>query len=283
MMMDHRKQLITDALAAAHDQLNAAGVAATLDLPHWLTLSMPFAGDTIHGEAIGRCAWELVERNSALVGAAKIGLIHHPSRADRQWSVEKILELPLDSSDQLGDRIARAIDDLVADSPPTFAASEETGAKPDLDELCTAAGSPGRRRGDGSVAIALELPGGLVANAQLARRGCGEVLASIDLIVVEIDVTEECRQAAGLFLLQLAGLVRLVRPALRVINDRPTLQLQSPLGLAPTSAELNHALEALSVACRMSQREIAVLLHDESIAGRWLSLRGWSAEAALPA
>jgi len=292
MMIDHQEQIITDILTDVHDQLVAAGITAALDLPRWLTLSMPFARDMIHGQAIRRCAWELIERNGALIGPAKIALTHNnAARCDRPWSVEKVIEIPLDSIDGLAARVSGAIVDLIlADTPATSNSSAAGANLANLEELCIAADVPGRRRGDGSVAITLDLfgnsnisGGGLSASAILAHDFTGEVLAAIDLLAVETYDNEDCRQAAGLFLLQLAGLVRLVRPALCVINDRPTLQLQSYLDVAPTPADLNRALEALCVAAQRSAREIAVLLHDESIAGRWLALRGWSAEAALSA
>jgi hypothetical protein len=80
--------------------------------------------------------------------------------------------------------------------------------------------------------------------------------------------------ATELLLLWASRAVRMARATATTTDDGTTQYCwEVLLGSAPTSRELDHALTALSVACRMSLRE-AQALQDKEIARVYLAMQG---------
>jgi hypothetical protein len=256
------------------------GISVLIEEP-WLTLSTPLAGGHVHGPAMARCAVEMLQRNGVAASLAK--LVIPPQHARAQAVAESAMDRR-DADDAITDWVRQAVDDLAlitAASVTDHPIARPPQPPPNLEELCTSAGWNFHRRGAGRIAIALDVPGSS-ANAVLACGSENDIQAIVEWPGWSA-ATEKSRQAAALLLLKVGGVVRLVRPAIALAGEREMLQLQAPLGPAPGAGELDHALAALSIACRMCQREAALLLSDESIARRYLSLCGWSAEAAASA
>jgi hypothetical protein len=158
-----------------------------------------------------------------------------------------------------------------ADGPPIQA----VGAL-DLKALCSEAGWPFVVRGDGRLAVELEVPGSY-AQALLApwQRGVG-----VSCEIAAFDSLEEvCRPAVGGLLLAASGLVRLGRAAVRPDGAVAVAQFEVRFESAPAPLEISSALECLSVACSLCGEE-AKTLQLPAVAERYLALRGWGADAA---
>ncbi|MGA2439506.1 MAG: hypothetical protein ABSH08_00985 [Tepidisphaeraceae bacterium] len=251
----------------------------------WLQLRAPFAQDHLHGQAIPRCAWEVLLRNSLLPGAAKL-----VKAADRP-AICATVELPLDieatgdaSDNALQAQLSLSIDDLrqatrrhpIRDhrAAPRSGASEV----PDLPALCTAAGWPFNRRSEGRIAVQLEASD---CYAQAILAWDDGLRASVNLHRAEQSFSPSARQAIALMLLQLGGTVRAVRPAVDSESGHEIPVLQAYLSPNPSPRQLDQILGALSVAAGLCQREV-VLLSDEQVSLRYLSVRGCSATGDVP-
>jgi hypothetical protein len=271
----------------------ADGFQLNVTLDHeWLGLRAPFAQDHIHGQAVTRCAWEVLLRNSLLPGAAK--LVTTPNRA----VIYAALEFPLDlestppapvagdaSDNTLRSRLSVAIDDLKHATLPHLNCKHRVacpGNKSeflDLPALCTAAGWPFNRRNECRVTVQLETTH-CYAQAVL---DCDDGLrATVNLHRSEQSLFASSRQAIAVMLLQVGGLCRAVRPAAQTESGHDALVLQAYLSRNPSPREFHRIVSALSVAAGMCQLEVA-LLSDERISNRYLSVRGRSATAAKPA
>jgi hypothetical protein len=73
-------------------------------------------------------------------------------------------------------------------------------------------------------------------------------------------------------MLTLNGAVRLVRGILAQSSGQLTCGLEAGFGTTPNAAEIDHALAALSVACRICGRGVNALL-DEAVARQYLAVR----------
>jgi hypothetical protein len=270
----------------------ADGFALTATLENdWLRLRASFANDRIHGNAIPRCAWEVLLRNGLLPGGAKL-----VTAADRA-TVHAAVEFPLDreaisavpiagdaAPDALKAQLCQSIVDLRqaarrhSNSNDRAACRNSAHKTVDLPELCTAAGWPFNRRKDSRITVQLETSREF---AQAIITGDDGVRATVELYRASKPLSASSHQAIAVLLLQLGGLSRAVRPAVCTDSGLHVPVLQASLGPNPSPWELDRILAALSVAAGMCQREIA-LLADEQISNRYLSMRGWSAGGQIP-
>jgi hypothetical protein len=119
-----------------------------------------------------------------------------------------------------------------------------------------------------------------VAHALLSNED--SLRADVILHRAQQPLPQLSQQAIAVMLLQLGGYVRAVRPAVQTESGGETLVLQAHLRPKACAKELNSILSTLSVAVAMCQREVA-LLSDEQMSSRYMSARGWSVKAQVPA
>ena len=79
----------------------------------------------------------------------------------------------------------------------------------------------------------------------------------------------------GVLLLHASHFLRMVRAAARAAEAGTVYGWEVVLDPEAGAPELQHALAALSVACRLSAREVPALEQDDGLARRYLTLRGW--------
>jgi len=142
----------------------------------------------------------------------------------------------------------------------------------DFGRLCSAAGWENRERSGGAVAVSLEAPAGFY-QAIVEERSPGMVAASVAMATRE-GLPVRCRQARALLLLQATAVVRMVRAAAEAGDGRTAERLEVAFMGIPAPAELQDALAALSVACRLCGEE-ARALEDEALAVEYLRIQGW--------
>jgi len=152
-----------------------------------------------------------------------------------------------------------------------IAQADHPAGTADLGRLCIAAGWEHRERSSGTVAVSLEAATGFY-QATVEERASGLVSASVAMATRE-GLPVRCRQARALLLLQATAVVRMVRAA-EAGNGRTVERLEVTFMGIPAPAELQDALAALSVACRLCGEE-ARALEDESLAGEFLQIHGW--------
>jgi len=145
---------------------------------------------------------------------------------------------------------------------------DEAGAA-DLRRLLSEAGWECAEGKGQEIAVPLDVPGAPYRAAVRSRARGGpwigvEVAAAGTLGPV-------ARRALGRLLLVGTGLVRLVRAAAATTEAGESARLEVILRVSPSAAELDFALEALSVACRSLGREAKVLAREE-VAGAYLEL-----------
>ena len=263
-----------------------AAINVMLSEDGWLQLGAPVAGGRIHGDAVQRCAWELLEMNGHFNGAAKLVLPPGESvvaGVRDLWLEELAVEEEMESSEvTLAALIGKAVVDLQEAlgrfhghrglrQTDADANSSSPGFECDLEELCHLAGWPCNRRSEGKLSVHLEIPG---AYALAILSVDGGVRALVEL-PIGTNLSSISRQAIGQLLLALGGQVRGVRSALRAKHQSVSAVLEAQLDGRPSAAALNHLLAALSVAARMSIRELPLLASHE-LAEKYLSIRGWS-------
>jgi hypothetical protein len=100
-------------------------------------------------------------------------------------------------------------------------------------------------------------------------------------VAVEVAAIEGAADVVGCataaLLLEVSGLIRLARGCLRSAGDSPRAWFEVRLRPACEPGELRHALDALSVACRLWANEVRAL-QDETVARRWLAARATARE-----
>lgn len=228
---------------------------------------------------------QMLQDNAALQGGAKFGL---------NGEVAEVLpgaEIPL--ADDLADlegRIRRACAGLGQGADAfcgrNLDAAAETLPGPelpggyDLASLCREAGWRIVERADGQVAVPLEVPE-MYLQASIRPRGQDGLRLEVPLEGAP-GAAAVCHSAVHVLLLSACRAVRMARATARVrpaeaAEGAEEVQYGWEVVLAgPVAAwELDHALAALSVACRLCAREVKTL-HDETIARQYLAVRGWS-------
>jgi hypothetical protein len=122
------------------------------------------------------------------------------------------------------------------------------------------------RRDDGRIAAELDAIG-VMNQGFLETRGDRALLALTVLRTAGLnDLT---REAVARFVLGLTAPLRLVRAALST-GETETLRFEVPLPSPVSATDLDHGLEALSLAARLGGRECRALM-DEPLARRYLA------------
>jgi hypothetical protein len=255
-------------------------IAVVLRDEHWLQFTGEFARNHVHGIAMMRCAWDALRINGRLDGGAKIVL--SPGRDH----LSIVREFWIDSRDvgeetktaSLAGRVQEAVIDIAEAReqattsnrivPPGRLSETESV---DLVELCSNAGWPCNRRAEGRVAVGLDVPGDYV---QAILSNGRRVSACIEM-ALRMELCEVSKTAIGTLLLLIGGRVRCVRGAIRADAENESLAIQGQLETGASAAELNQVLAAISVAARLSIREVPALARDD-VAEKFLSMRGWS-------
>jgi len=234
------------------------GTARVVD--EWLVL------ESTPNDVAGRDPWELLGWNAALPGAVKFAL----RRGDATPHVRA--ELPLAADIDVGLRLRQSFEGLSVASAlltgkPHDLSPAVDGDGIDLPGVCAEAGWPFVARPSGALAVTLETGTGF-HQAILTTDGSA-LRISASLTTDDASRPAVCRAAVAALALRASAAVRMVRAA---VADRD-LRLEVVLADAPAPAEVRHALAALSVACRMTARETAVLADDETVAGLYLTLQ----------
>ena len=229
---------------------------------------------------------QLLRYNRMLSGGAKFSLAAQP--AGIRVSADIPLE-PVDTAD-LDRPISRTIAGLKQ-------AATLFGAKNRPAEPHAQAGRSGGKNGHCDHGQSLDLKGAFEqVGWPLSQRSGRESVVQLDVpgefcqALVEVgddnavrlvtllgDLAEtggHCQWAQAALLLEAAHWVRLARPVVIWSDTKAVCQWQSVMEDAPAAWHLQRALAALSVACRITLREWQALA-DESIAHKYLAVRGW--------
>lgn len=213
-------------------------------------------------------AWPLLWRNARLAGQAKYAL--------SGGRLQCRAEIDLAAGGDWAGRLRESYAGLVQ----AFALKDDAPAAPDeaaaasgpvpLAELLEQAGWPALLRDPQRAAVELETGSDLYQQALVEQTPRGWRLTA-ELIEWR-EAAPESRRALAVLLLRACGAVRLIRAAARQQSQlRAWLEVCYPS--PPTPAELNHALAALSVACRWCAREAAAL-EDPALAQAYLQVQG---------
>ena len=128
-------------------------------------------------------------------------------------------------------------------------------------------------RGSGQLAITLDVPDQF-CQAHAYQIGETEFRLGATL-EVPTELSLRSRHALEVFLLTACRLVRMARVGVVLHDGRSLYRWEVVWPRLPSSAQLHSGLAALSVACRLTGRELHAL-SDESIACTYLRLRGCS-------
>jgi hypothetical protein len=195
--------------------------------------------------------------NAGLPGLAKF--VVPPGRG----AVRLQAEIPLDRTVDAAAHIRLAVAGICAGAAHLrgtriLKTTAEADAKPlDLRALCDAAGWACTPRSETRLAAALDVPGGFHQAIVEAVAGLG-VRAAADLVEAQ-GLGDPSREAIARLLLRAGSAVRMVRPAAEAAGERTLFRWEAALGARPGPQELRHALAALSMACRLTAREVEVL------------------------
>jgi len=230
----------------------------------WLELSCEPVQSVAPGSA-------LLQRNGELAGGVKFVL----ARTGPAPQVQLRAEVPLDIAPPEARRhIARAhagfCAALAIDPTPAITASDSAGeAAVDLDARLREVGWPAEVRPDGSLSVDLDVPEEFLA-AEIETRA-GETRCAVSLAAPEsLDTT--AWHATAMLLLRAGAVIRLARPVLSQPGGAPRFEVA--LGGDPSPKELDHALAALAVACRLFAREVDIVQRSPAVATRVLAALG---------
>lgn len=237
----------------------------------WLDACAAAAGQS----ALAPDPWSCLASNADLSGAVRFVLSPELSPRLRADAV-------LESASSAAERVFEACTDLLAAARGVLAPPRRAGttrpttsisqmmctphptargaAATDVGVLLEETGWPCRRRGDGSWAADVDVPGQFLQ----AVVGSGDPRTAVDLAVEPAGVA--CRAAVAILLLRAGDEVRLVRPSVR----RERLRFDVGLPSGATAADAAHALAALSVACRLAAGPVELLAQDEDLARAYL-------------
>lgn len=227
---------------------------------------------------------QMLRDNGDLSGGAKFGLGEARSRvmlsAEIPWEADDEANLCgrvgqvcsgfRQAARRFADGKAPAAAQPEADEIADHESATEQAADFDLADLCEQAGWPFARRASGQIAVELEVRDGF-HQAFHSREGSTHRLR-VELGRFGSD-RRNCRKAVHALLLSASGVVRMARAAAAPADGGLEYRWEVLLGEEPNAWELRRALSALSVACRLTAREVQAL-EDESIARDFLSVRG---------
>jgi hypothetical protein len=217
--------------------------------------------------------WQALLWNAELTGPVKLVL---PPGAR---NIEIRAELPVDEGADVDARLCEAQTAVrrVAVSLPqqcnNAAAGLDEAHAIDLGAVAEEGGWSFVQRSSGRIAVDLGVPDQF-CQAIVEPRG-GGCRARVVLAAVA-SPSERARSALAVLLLTVTASVRMVRAGASERDGETTAFVEADV-TAPASAwELQHALAALAVACRMGGREAKVLA-DDRLADLYLAARGWAA------
>jgi hypothetical protein len=168
-------------------------------------------------------------------------------------------------------------DTLVVDDDGELETPEGNPADPDwvagVKQLFEELNWPFTERDGGRLCASLDVSGGR-SQAIVEPAGFEGVHLACPLPSVA-GASASGQLAVSLFLLAACRVVRMVRVAAAVSGETIHYCWETWLGDEPTARQLGQALSSLSIACRLTDREIPVLAED-SVARRYLAARGWS-------
>lgn len=245
----------------------------------WLELDAPVSTGKKCASIKPTQLWNLVRWNTGLPGCAKFAVM--PGRR----SAHLRAEIPLGDDVPLTERIGQTCrgytkalgrfhgsGDSSQDGRGGLCDRQDKAPQEDVKALCKAAGWEFSERRSG-LSVELDVPGGFY-QATLDQRTSGGIGVSVEIVTVESPAKETCR-SLGLLLLRACGIVKMARAAVHDGDKRTAVRFEVILGGCPVAAEINHALSALSVACRLCGQE-ARALQDEAVAREYWTACGWS-------
>ncbi len=251
---------------------------------HWLRLC-----SSLSGQSSSRPTPEILDRmlaqNVKLAGGAKFTLAEDPPLPC--LSAEILLD---DEPSDLGVKISRACDGFSQalqefaggpnrrepDAEPAQAdcnkeESDELAA--DLAALCKETGWPLARRAGDQLAVDLDVPGGFY-QALVQSRGQKGLHLGVDIMSAP-SIGAASRYAVNVLLLHACQFLRMARATTRTADGAAVYGWEISLDRVASVREAEYALAALSLACRLSAREVVMFQQDETFARRYLVLRGW--------
>jgi hypothetical protein len=239
----------------------------------WLTFWSPLdlaAEIAEERKAVWRCA----ELNAHLPGAAKLAVCPEDGRvvlcadiavpddahvADRVAGGCRDLEEAWSclAGDPIGCDDPRDMEGRGLDANPTTDFSLEPGTANRVLELASQLGWTTRNNDDRAVVD-------LAPDEAFYQAAAAELDGRVRLLT-EVGPTEShpaaSRPAVGWLLLTMSGFLRGVRGAISFRKDREYARLEAVLPPRPSTFDVDHALNALSVACNTVGHELRVLAH----------------------
>ena len=243
---------------------------------HWLHLDAPVG----KGTALGHDAWRLLQLHQGLGGLSKLALPHSQS------SLRLRAEIPLCEDVDLRTRLSEACAGLKATAgrlhgeaktarPQAYSSSisqeKERTDTASLQQLFEESGWKFTERTQTKLAVDLEAGNGFY-QAIVEEQANGAVSVSVEL-ARDTSFGESSKRAIGALLLRASAEIRMARAVIKEGEEGATAGFEALFQTAPCAAELDHALSALAIACRLCGQAIAAI-QDESIAKNYLAAQG---------
>jgi hypothetical protein len=213
--------------------------------------------------------------NATLAGNAKFALVPYP------WRLRLRAEIPMPDDANLPARIAetlrglRTACHLLAGTPasgevrPAAPATDDMGHTPgNLPALLRETGWSFHQRDGGITSVDVATRGG--CRVLLEENAFG-VRAAMELLSAD-SLAPRSRLALAALLLSAGGSLRLARPCAAETAGRFTAGVEVQFAGETIAGELEHALEALAVACWACKEEVHSLL-DNAVAESYLAIR----------
>lgn len=219
-------------------------------------------------------AWSLLRFNARLAGPGRLALARRDERPHLR------AELFLDDTTDVAAQVAALCEETrealhalqvgsEATDWPRNTVKTEPGPPAHLAEWCADAGWPCSERSSGELAVTI---GALPARVGLSAGGRLRAVVELADAAAYAPV---CRHAAGLLLLRVSALVRSVKGIVDTSADGAETLGLAVVDQEVSSAAIDRALSALTVATALVARETNVLRH-ESIAREYLGINAVS-------
>jgi hypothetical protein len=267
-----------------------AGLDAMLRVERgWLRIAAPLDGDA-SPEAADSCRLSddrlqaMLAANARLPGGVKFVLADDPPRAMLAAEIPFLADQDEDEDLELDDRIGRLCRGLrrgalgwryrIAEPDEFLGAVHRPApaarAERRFEEICRELGWTVSRRGNGRLAVRLDLREAFYqAQVEATDEGL-RLCVALEQSVADVDV---CRRAADVLLLSACGAVRMA--AATVVEGEASRQYrwEAAFAAAAQPTEWGHALSALTIACQATAAELGAL-EDPVLAETYLQLRG---------
>lgn len=250
-----------------------AWVSASVDDP-FLLFDAPAPAESTLDQAPQWLRW-----NRALAGNAKFALVPRP------WRLRLRAEMPIDDDANMSARIAEtvrglrqacqllAVGGLSAEesraASTTTSAEDTARSEGSLLALLRETGWPFQERADGAATVELAMRGGPCR--VLLDESADGLHAAVEFLRVD-SLAGDSRLALAALLLSASGTIRMARPFAVEAKDHFACGFEVQFAGATSAGELEHALEALAVACWACQEEVPSLL-DNSVAASYMAIR----------